>query len=83
MKNRKTSTECRLSTSIGSTTLPMLLLILRPSGPCTNPCATTAFGSGNPADSSSAGQMMEWNHRMSLPMMCTSAGQNRALAPDG
>jgi hypothetical protein len=30
-----------------------------------------------PADMRMVGQMTVWNHRMSFPMMCTFAGQNR------
>ena len=39
------------------------------------PCATMDLGSGSPAASRNAGQYTQWKRTISLPIMCTSAGQ--------
>ena len=39
----------------------------------------TRFGTSMSAAISIAGQMTAWNLRMSLPIRCTSAGQNRSV----
>ena len=39
------------------------------------PWPYTFFGSGRPTLISIAGQMIEWKRTISLPTMCTSAGQ--------
>ena len=69
------------STLFGSTTFPLDLLIFSPSPSITKPCATTLLYSGTPADMSMQGQITQWNHVMSLPMTCASAGQNRDTSP--
>ena len=38
------------------------------------PCTNTLFATGTPADSSIAGQMMQWKRLMSLPITCTAVG---------
>jgi hypothetical protein len=48
--------------------------ILPPSS-SSQPWPKTFFGSGAPMLMSMAGQMMEWKRTISLPTMCTSAGQ--------
>jgi len=48
------------------------------------PCATIAFGTGSPAAIRNAGQYTQWNRTISLPIICTSAGQyflNASCAP--
>ena len=39
------------------------------------PCTTTDFGSGSSAAIRNAGQYTQWKRTISLPTMCTSAGQ--------
>ena len=68
------------STSLGSTTFPMLLLIFWPSAAVTKPCPKTALGSGMPADHSMHGQITQWNQMMSLP---ACALQRQACARHG
>lgn len=41
-----------------------------------HPWAYTVFGGSIPADIRKAGQYTTWNHKMSLPIRLTSAGQN-------
>ena len=49
--------------------------ILPPSDARSQPWPKTCLGSGMPMLMSMAGQMMEWKRTISLPTMCTSAGQ--------
>ena len=60
---------------MGSTTLPFDFDILPPPS-SSQPWPKTFFGRGIPMLMSMAGQMMEWKRTISLPTMCTSAGQN-------
>ena len=39
------------------------------------PCPNIFFGNGNFAANKKAGQKTAWNLNMSLPIICTSAGQ--------
>mmetsp|Transcript_15156 Transcript_15156/g.32229 ORF Transcript_15156/g.32229 Transcript_15156/m.32229 type:complete len:233 (+) Transcript_15156:1828-2526(+) len=83
-KYRNESRSNLASTSSGSTTLPRLFDILRPSAPCTKPCARTVVGSGSSSDMRSAGQITQWNQVMSLPITWTAAGQKaRKASPSG
>ncbi len=67
---------------MGSSTLPRLLPIFRPSL-VRNPWPYTRRGTGSPALISMAGQYTAWKRRMSLPMMCSEAGQPAEASASG
>mmetsp|Transcript_5301 Transcript_5301/g.13245 ORF Transcript_5301/g.13245 Transcript_5301/m.13245 type:complete len:272 (+) Transcript_5301:989-1804(+) len=81
--HRKESRSKMSSMSCGSTVFPTDLDIFLPSLSFTKPCAKTDFGRGMPADMRMHGHMTVWNHSMSFPMMCTSAGQSLASSSSG
>ena len=64
----------RATHSRGCTTLPRDLDILAPLL-FRKPWIMTRRGSSRPADMRNAGQKMQWNREMSLPITCRSAGQ--------
>lgn len=69
------STPYRSTSTTGSTTLPLDLLIFPPSS-SSQPWPNTFLGSGRSSAMSVAGQMIVWKRMISLPTKCTSAGQN-------
>ncbi|GBD30498.1 hypothetical protein HRbin32_01605 [bacterium HR32] len=65
--------------SMGSMTLPKVLLILWPSR-VRKPCTSTCCGGTSPALASMAGHRREWNRLMSLPMRWWAGHQARKPA---
>mmetsp|Transcript_8839 Transcript_8839/g.30801 ORF Transcript_8839/g.30801 Transcript_8839/m.30801 type:complete len:376 (+) Transcript_8839:333-1460(+) len=81
-KKRKASAGYLSSMAWGSTTLPRDLDIFCPSAAMTKPWAKTRSGTATPADMSIEGQITQWNHWMSLPIIWTSHGQKaRVVEP--